>query len=521
MLFAESKIKLKMEEEVLFRCYIENVLNSPMILDEDLEVVNSCFDLTLFQAAEWGARNLLVPSVGGLLGTFLCARYRSIYPLVLCVPLGVRLCRLIRLERRKKEFERLMNCLRDVHRLSKDILDYLCKGNGIRTETSRRLLLESINFLVKTIEKLQMSAREIVETVTVSGNETYTGINLSDFEMADELRRLETLNYIYILATSSFLRSVGLFCCVNMWTDPKCDFGAVLRKTIPNLCRFLWQHLNEIRNHFGLSQKTLTVANRRVTNKSSKLQKTIDDLLINIQSSFELSIQIQDQLDNFNRVESNLRLLSERLVACRESFKTFSNTFTIISKRHILDVTPKIEASIKEVNSSSLVRVSYNDPPNEPLEDEEYSLSIHSDDLEEEPVTFNNHSQEDGLTLEDLESMLTELKTKIAYRKSKKNADNNDFEEKEHFRRGTVDKNEVVVNSTVDKNESIVNNGGKSRANPPPPPPLPSLVSEEGRMQPSLLESVKMIAQKLKRAEDVFGSDVEDEDEEDNCDVSY
>lgn len=512
-------MKLKMEEEVLFRCYIENVLNSPMILDEDLEVLNSCFDLTLFQAVEWDTRSLLMPSIGGLLGTFLCACYRSVYPLVLGVPLGARLCRLLSLKRRKNEFKTLMDCLREIHRLNKDILYYLCKRNRVQSETSRQLLSKSINFLVKTIEKLQMSAGEIVETVTVSGNETYTRIDLSNFEMADELRRLEVLNDIYILTSSSFLRSLGLFCCVNMWTNPKCDFNSVFQKIIPKLCHFLWQNLNEIRNHFRLSQKTLTVANRKVTNTSSKLQKTMDDLLINIQSSFELSVQIQDQLDNFDRVESNVRLLSERLVACRQSFKIFSNTFTIISKRHILDVMPKIETPVKEVDLSSLVRVSYDDPPNEPLEDEEYSLLIHSDDLEEEPVTFNC-SQEDGLTLEDLKSMLTELKSKIAYRKSKKNADNG-FDEKENVRLVTVDKNDILENSTVDKNESIMNNGGKSQAIPPPPPPLPLLLSEEDRMPPSLLEGVKMIAQKLKRAEDVFGSDGEDEDEEYDGDVSY
>ncbi|KAF2897165.1 hypothetical protein ILUMI_09009 [Ignelater luminosus] len=536
--------------------YVDCILQSRMMLDEDMHLMMTFWDPNLFKRRSIWNKTTLISSTCATLGAVFSLKLNNLYPFALsCIPATVQISQRVKCKYManmyKNNFKNLISYICELYELNRNIIEYCHKRDTAMqifktsNEAYTLLLRPGEEFLKATIlaeigilEMLRNSMLKIFELVPVTEGEyiyslewnfdEFTKLNSDDFKNLQH--HFQKLSDLYVLVVSNFLSCLGLSFCFQLWKDDFCDFKSIFDYVIPELTSTFKVGLNDIKSKFNNIRFTLqdkeneTPKRQRHNLKSSKellqLQKCLEDFLTNMQVVFETGSHLQFLI---KECDENLKLanhsqivedISTQLVICDDSLDTFLRLYYLLTKRLVKKETNTLPPPSSS-NETKIIKEIHYDDPIEPLEDEEYNLSIHGSD-DEEIMPFIEYA--DQFSTEHLELMLHELKIKLKERKGNRD---------EHDNNRNLSKCSEQVNAKcVKKSQSeTFNKLPVEQCDPPLPPPLPFESSNDISPAPSFapitighlpainnselgfLDAVKSVAQSLNRDEEVFGSD--------------
>lgn len=536
--------------------YVDCILQSRMMLDEDMHLMMTFWDPNLFKRRSTWNKITLVSSTCATFGAVFSLKLNSLYPLALsCIPATVQISQ--RVKRKymantyKNNFENLISSISELYELNRSIIEYCHKRDTAMqifktsNEAYTLLLKPGEEFLktitlieIRVLEMLRNSMLKIFEVVPVTEGEYIYSLewNFDEFTKTncDSFKNLQhqfqKLNDLYVLIVSNFLSCLGLSFCFQLWKDNFCDFKSIFDYVIPELTSVFKVGLNDIKSKFNSIRFTLqdkeneTPRRQRHNLKSSKelvqLQKSLEDFLTNMQVVFETGKHLQlsikecnenSKLANHSQIVEDI---SSQLVICDDSLDTFLRLYHLLTKS-LVKKEPNMLPPLSSSNETKITKEIRYDDPVEPLEDEEYNLSIHGSD-DEEIMPFIEYA--DQFSTEHLELMLHELKIKLKERKGNRDEHDNNRNLSKH--------NEEVNAKSAKKSQSENFNKLQVELHDPPlPPPLAFESSNDVPSAPSFssitigqlsainnsqlgfLDAVKSVAQSLNRDEEVFGSD--------------
>ncbi|XP_064215497.1 uncharacterized protein LOC103314522 isoform X2 [Tribolium castaneum] len=567
-----SKMALARKTQFVINCsqsdyYIHCIINSGVILDEDMELILTYFasDDRYSQEIKLSVLQKIIGCVS-LAGTiFLVERKYPLYLLpISATPMFLMMLktmrRSIQQKTQQRNFEVFVETTGKIAKLNRVICEYFKHRNVPSTETSDILnpyttamkkLLEVV-FMEETtlLYKLRLCVREFVGYVPflkkdythVDYIEIHTLTSLKIRNINDCVIQLKQLCDIYVLLASNCLTSLSVALSPRVWSIYRVDLEYILEVLIPRMRKLSEQCYSAISKKFddlkfynlnrGQVKKRMMKIKRH--NGQTKLYLGTCDIMVYISDIIEKSEIVYKKLQ-----EHNLQTMHEREVVgkCIAELRThvfeYYEALDVLHKHYEINLNkPKRDPQSKLVeipedgpipstSRGNAADASLN--PVEPDKDEEFEAYVGANDNNSDSST--SHSAYDEQENRRYASLLSqELKSKLITHATFMAA---------RQRRGLKDEDPEVTTEEFRVPEHLpplpplapvpqfrpvplaLPNDQPARplVPPPPPPPLPPIDLGEFEEPPPqegdytvnhFLDSLKAAAQSRSSSEEVF-----------------